>query len=775
MKKVFSAVIFVTIIFSTLLISSSEGENEIYFGSYPQTILTDDEIISELEEIKTESWTSFNYYCGDGNVDSAHSEDYAKYQDVIYNGEKYRGIIFESFRPTYTYKEKLDSHHAGYLPNQIYWFKFEPIKWLPLDGENNCFVTEKAIDTQPFICEQSEEPINFESSSIRNFLKYQFYSWAFTESQKVLLNQFSNNTYVKLLTIDDIYNNGYIRNDLTAKPTEYTRINGMKVTNGVVAYWLEDSEDSIETEEKYYSSVSYEGAVVGREVFVLRGIRPVIKLDNYSNNLYSLNYSFDGEIIKSDNLECGAGILKYIPDELEGYDFHGWSPGNISTMPNHDLTLTANLTISKYTLSLNANGGIFENGQMTIEELKEYNSILDIEQPTKEGYILNGWDIDVPVKMPNYDFTLTANWVAASDTKYTVKEYQQDLSGNYHLIKSIENEGYTDSYAVYDSPIIPGFTVDNKKSISSALILPDGSTTLKIYYCRNRYNLTFDLGYDDKTITQEYLFEETILPPNFEAREGYSTVGWENIPSICTKSEAFTLEWIPNKYQISFDTDGGTYINNIIADFGEEIIEPEQPKKEGYTFLGWDIEFPSTMPSENIILTALWEINRHTVTWNINGNTIIDTYNYGEVINTPNVEKFENIIFIKWDKELPQNMPDENLVFSAIYKLLPKIKIQNNPKQLTVIYKTQVTFHIQAENIGTAKIEWLNKNGDVIGQGDSFRKLFTESDEISVRVNIDGEEYKDTEIIKVNNSIWHKIIYVFYRLFIPSKLKIDQK
>ena len=316
--------------------------------------------------------------------------------------------------------------------------------------------------------------------------------------------------------------------------------------------------------------------------------------------------------------------------------------------------------------------------------------------------------------MPNHDVTLTANWVATSDTKYTVKEYQQDLSGNYHLIKSIENEGYTDSYAVYDSPIIPGFTVDNDLSISSALILPDGSTTLEIYYCRNRYNLTFDLGYDDKTITQEYLFEETILPPNFEAREGYSTVGW-------------------------------------------------------------DIEFPSTMPSENIILTALWEINRHTVTWNINGNTIIDTYNYGEVINTPNVEKFENIIFIKWDKELPQNMPDENLVFSAIYKLLPKIKIQNNPKQLTVIYKTQVTFHVQAENIGTAKIEWLNKNGDVIAQGDSFRKLFTESDEISVRVNIDGKEYKDTEIIKVNNSIWHKIIYVIYRLLIPSKLKIDQK
>ena len=546
----------------------------------------------------------------------------------------------------------------------------------------------------------------------------------------------------------------------------------MRVTNGVVAYWL---EDSIETEDYYYSSVNYEGIVIGSEVFVLRGVRPVIKFENYSNNSYSLSYIFDGEVIKSENLEFGAEITEYIPPAIEGYVFNGWIPNNIITMPNHDFTFTADLTKSKYKLTLNANGGLFEDGNYVKEEMIEFNTALDIERPDRQGYVFDRWDIDEPVKMPNHDVTLTANWAPASDTKYTVIEYRQNFEGEYQLYHSFEFEGYTDEYATYNPPATDGFTIDDNLSVTTAPISPDGSTVLKVYYSRNKYDISFDFGYDNKIIDFECLFEQPIIHPNIEEREGYSTVGWENVPSICTKSETFTLKWVPNKYQISFETCGGTYINNIVADFGEELIKPEPPTKVGYTFVGWDNKFPDTMPSENIILTAIWELNKHTITWNVNGNITVDTFDYGESIDAPNTENYEGIIFVKWDNEIPNIMPDHDLMFNAIYKLLPKISILGNSKHLTVIYKTSVKMYAEAENIGNAEIEWLNKNGDVVGKGSTFKRLFYESDEITVRVIVDGIEYKDTETITVNNSVWHKIIYVFYRLFLPTKLKLEQK
>ena len=61
-----------------------------YFGSYPQSEVLDDSIISNLNKLVSEdNWIDFNYY-DNGNVSS-----FMWYQDVIYDGNKYRGVRFE--------------------------------------------------------------------------------------------------------------------------------------------------------------------------------------------------------------------------------------------------------------------------------------------------------------------------------------------------------------------------------------------------------------------------------------------------------------------------------------------------------------------------------------------------------------------------------------------------------------------------------------------------------------------------------------------------------
>ena len=75
------------------------------------------------------------------------------------------------------------------------------------------------------------------------------------------------------------------------------------------------------------------------------------------------------------------------------------------------------------------------------------------------------------------------------------------------------------------------------------------------------------------------------------------------------KNEPLTLYpvWSPNKYTITFDTAGGSEIAPITQDYGTNITAPADPTREGYTFIGWDKEIPTTMPAENITLKATME------------------------------------------------------------------------------------------------------------------------------------------------------------------------
>ena len=65
-----------------------------------------------------------------------------------------------------------------------------------------------------------------------------------------------------------------------------------------------------------------------------------------------------------------------------------------------------------------------------------------------------------------------------------------------------------------------------------------------------------------------------------------------------------TAKWKVNSYTITFDTAGGSEIAPITQDYGTAIVAPADPTREGYTFIGWDKAIPATMPAENMTVTA---------------------------------------------------------------------------------------------------------------------------------------------------------------------------
>lgn len=122
-------------------------------------------------------------------------------------------------------------------------------------------------------------------------------------------------------------------------------------------------------------------------------------------------------------------------------------------------------------------------------------------------------------------------------------------------------------------------------------------------------------------------------------RTGHTQVGWATVDGgekvysfgdVYTKNEALTLYpvWNTNKYTITFDTAGGSEIAPITQDYGTVITAPADPTREGYTFIGWDTEFPTTMPAENITLKAKWkDIEKPT------GEIIIGTNKWHSFLN----------------------------------------------------------------------------------------------------------------------------------------------
>ena len=144
-------------------------------------------------------------------------------------------------------------------------------------------------------------------------------------------------------------------------------------------------------------------------------------------------------------------------------------------------------------------------------------------------------------------------------------------------------------------------------------------------------------------------------------RTGYTQVGWATVDGgekvysfddVYTKNEALTLYpvWNTNKYTITFDTAGGSEIAPITQDYGTAITAPADPTREGYTFIGWDTEIPTTMPAENITLKAKWkDIEKPT------GEIIIGTNKWHSFLN-----KLTLGLFFKDTQEVTINASDNS-------------------------------------------------------------------------------------------------------------------
>lgn len=149
---------------------------------------------------------------------------------------------------------------------------------------------------------------------------------------------------------------------------------------------------------------------------------------------------------------------------------------------------------------------------------------------------------------------------------------------------------------------------------------------------------------------------------------------WDYASDKVTDNITLYAKWAANTYTITFDTAGGSEIAPITQDYGTQIAAPANPTRKGYTFKGWDKEIPETMPAENITVKAQWEINQYTIAFDTAGGNEIApiTQDYGTAITAPADPTREGYTFTGWDMEIPTTMPAENITLKARWKDIEK-------------------------------------------------------------------------------------------------------
>jgi uncharacterized repeat protein (TIGR02543 family) len=111
-------------------------------------------------------------------------------------------------------------------------------------------------------------------------------------------------------------------------------------------------------------------------------------------------------------------------------------------------------------------------------------------------------------------------------------------------------------------------------------------------------------------------------------------------------------------YTVSFDSAGGSAVQDRAIENGSVIIEPDAPTRTGYTFAGWyngetKWNFETDTVKSDIKLTAKWDRIPHTVTFNSDGGSAVDNqtvYN-GNLIEAPQNPTKANHRFIGWYKD----------------------------------------------------------------------------------------------------------------------------
>lgn len=280
---------------------------------------------------------------------------------------------------------------------------------------------------------------------------------------------------------------------------------------------------------------------------------------------------------------------------------HGYAGGGLYSVRN--LTIRDNVTVSGCTASE-------ESDAMSIGGGDANNSPTEIIGGTFDGSVTNGGTISGGA----FTGPVRNNGII-SGGQFTGSVVNRGTITNGTFDGEVTNESGR-SFGVISGGTFNG-KVTNKNDISD----PPEETSAKISggtfngEVIGAYTVTFQSEGGSEVASQIRANAPAARPAD-PTKEGHTFIGWYNgesewnFETPVTEKLTLTAKWQINRYTITFDTAGGSEVAPITQDYGTTITAPANPTKTGYTFAGWDKTIPSTMPAEDMTITARWTENR---------------------------------------------------------------------------------------------------------------------------------------------------------------------
>ena len=251
--------------------------------------------------------------------------------------------------------------------------------------------------------------------------------------------------------------------------------------------------------------------------------------------------------------------------------------------------------------------------------------------PTREGYIFEGWSVKVLPAENDADhldadgaddaadetllkagdtYTITAGgviftaqWEARTDTPYTVEHYLENLDGSYALDTTEPLKGTTDTTVTAAAKSYDNFTYDSTVpgTVASGNIAGDGSLVLKLFYTRNTYDYTVrhikqlpDGSYDEanaevETLSGKFEALAAVTAKDYGSHYPTNDAGTKQNIKI-EKNLTIDVKYDLDNHTLTFETNGGSAIDPVTVRHGNAVARPADPTKDKYTFIGWYVD-----------------------------------------------------------------------------------------------------------------------------------------------------------------------------------------
>jgi len=300
--------------------------------------------------------------------------------------------------------------------------------------------------------------------------------------------------------------------------------------------------------------------------------------------------------------------------------------------------------------------------------------------------------------------TITATTTDGSNIsascKVTVKKHPQSIvweqsldglavGGSVIEVNAKTSSGLPVSYySSADERIVNFVSINGKLYLNP---MSQGTTTVTARFTGNNYyadaeltrtvtvkegqkaTITFDSNGGNSIMAITALCGAQIDCPQSPERNGYTFMGWKPAFPATMPYEDMTLtaQWKPKKYKVTFMADGNVMQENTL-DYGTEIILPtNEPKKTGYSFIGWEPAVDATVPSHDVTYNAVFKRESHKITFDTDGGSVVEVIEgpYDSEYAQPQLPVKTGYSFAGWQPSIPERIPAVDMSVKALWKL----------------------------------------------------------------------------------------------------------